>query len=424
MKKTLLVLTILYLLLLCSCSKVDNNFKVSDNEQGNETTSEITELSDGCVNKYGYYNYSGNLVYFFDSKTEQRIVLCNKPNCQHNSSECNAYISSKVVNTDDVPSAVMNSTAVFIFSRNDRINLLLTDGTMLSMNYDGTNHKNIAVIDSKYTYDKAYMIENQIYINANFSTQENGEVVEKSCFIIYNTETNEWKQGKEFDRNLTGDNLIGITRDNFAIYYSHDEPSDIPLGTSLDNAKEIAGKTKCNLYKIDMNNAQKSVIYEGTQGNCYPATMLNGTVYYYSQNDENLCSMDPKTEESNIVYKNISGEVLFDTPIDGHLVLARTKNITEQWNPEDEVVEFFDVNSNELVEAYSLESNLDWNNNFRGILGETLDSYIMIYKADFTVDNSESDIPSVSDMKPYIGIIKKNDFWNGNYNFKEISWLI
>lgn len=423
-----LLLLLFVILSLCSCvnknNADDSNTISPDNVSVNnqiDDNNEIKELSNGSFNEYGYYCASGSLIYFFDIESKQKIVLCNNPNCLHDSSECNAYISSKV-GSDDGPSFAVSNSAVFIFCRNDRLYLLLTDGTMLSVKYDGTDHKIVSAIDSKYSFEKGYLKGNEIIIYSFYSSQEHGEIVEKACFIIYNIDTNKWIQGEAFDRNLTGDNLVGITNDETAIFYHEDEITEISSGTSINEAEKITESTKCQIYTININTAETKIIYNGTLGDCYPVTMLNGKIYCHSRSKEQLCTIDSQTGKTAVIYENLPGEAFFETPLDDHLVIARTKEIEKDGNPENEIVEFFNVNTKKLTQAYKLESNLDWNNNFRGILAETKDSYIMIYKAFFVVDDNGSDIPSVSDMKPYIGIISKSDFWNQKYNFEEISW--
>lgn len=409
---------------LCACgNKSDSGENIKNVEASQTDPNSVIELSQGCYNQYGYYCFSDSLIYYFDTESKQKIVLCNNPNCEHNSTECNAYISSKADTEDDGPSLSANQSAVFIFAKGDRIYLLLNDGTMLSIKYDGTDHKTVAEIDSKYSFEKAYMLGSEIVIYSFYSVQEHGEIIEKACFITYNTDTNKWEQGKEFDRNLTGDVFVGLTLDKMAVFYHDDETPEIPEGTPVKEAIKIQNNTKCQLYSIDIKTAEKKDIYDGTQGECSPVTMLNGKIYFHSRNKEQLCEMIPQTGEITVLYENYPGEIVFGTSLDNNLVIKRTKDATIDWNPENEVSEFFNVETKELSECYELQSNLDWNNGFRGILAETQDYYIMIYKADFVVDNNGADIPSVSGMTPYVGIISKTDFWNKNYNFEEISWF-
>lgn len=407
----------------CSCAKSDlitkeNNTQISYKEAKSITEDKISELALGCYNKYGYYDISGQLIHYFDSELGKRIVLCNKPNCNHNNEECNAYINSKAKGNDETE-YLANETAVFMASQNDKLYVLLTDGTVISMNYDGTHHKIEAKIDDGFSFDRAYINKNKIYINSYFSVQENNEVVEKACFIIYDIDNKNWKKGTVFNRNLSGDSLVGITSNEEAVYFSNDEIREAPSNLSPNEVIEFQNKTKCRIYKIDVITGKSDNIFEGTLGDCGAIQMLNGMVYCYSSNQKNIYSINPNSLEKTIEFENVSGEVIFDKPIDNCLVIARSIDV----NSEDSVVEFFDTESKKMTKAYELESNLDWNNNFRGIIGETENQFIMVYKAEFTIEDEGVDIPSVSDMKPYVGIIDKTDFWNENYNFKEIEWF-
>lgn len=424
MKKSLGIFVIMILLvsLFCSCSKSENitNINNESNNSTNEMVSEnkISELSLGCYNKYGYYDISDKLIYFFDSKAGKRIALCNRPNCKHNNEECNAYINSKAKSGDNTE-YVANENAVFMISKNDKLYVLLTDGTILSMNYDGTQHKVETKIDDGYSFDRAYINKNKIFINSYFSVQENNEIIEKACFILYDIDNKNWEQGAVFNRNLSGDSLVGITLKDEAVYFSSDEIQETPSGFSPNEVIQLQNKTKCRIYKTNMITGKSENIFEGTLGDCGAVQMLNGTVYCYSGNQKKLYSINPESSEKTTEFENISGEVIFDKSIDNHLVIARSTDV----NSEDSIVEFFNTETKKLTKAYELESNLDWNNNFRGIIGETENQFIMVYKADFTVDDEGVDIPSVSDMKPYVGVIDKTDFWNEKYNFKEVAWF-
>lgn len=425
MKKSIsiIVIMILFTSLFCSCAKSDpitkeNNTQVNYKETENITEDKISELSLGCYNKYGYYDISGQLIHYFDSETGKRIVLCNKPNCNHNNEECNAYINSEAESNDDTE-YLANENAVFMMSQNDKIYILLTDGTIISMNYDGTQHKIETKIDDEYSFDRAYVNKNKIYINSYFSVQEENEIVEKACFVIYDIDNKNWEQGSVFNRNLCGDSLVGITLKEEAVYFSSDEIQEAPSGLSPNEVIQLQNKTKCRIYKTNMITGKSENIFEGTLGDCGATQVLNGTVYCYSGNQKKLYSINPDNKEKTTEFENISGEVIFDKSIDDHLVIARSTDV----NSEDSIVEFFDTESKKLTKAYELESNLDWNNNFRGIIGETENQFIMVYKANFTVDDDGVDIPSVSDMKPYVGVIDKTDFWNENYNFKEVAWF-
>lgn len=423
---------------LCACGSETNYAGKGDpSENGTFQNDEnrITKLSRGCYNKYGYYECNGSLIYFFDVESKQKIVLCNNPNCKHNSDECNAYVNSKakpaneiVFSADSNSESSFYSSTMFIFAEGDRLYILLTDGTMLSMKYDGTDRKTIAEIDSKYSFGEAYMLGREIIICAYYSVQEQGEIVEKACFITYNIDTHKWKQGEAFDgiEARTG-RAKGITDDKKVIFYHQDEPPVITKGTPIEEAIKIQNSAKCQVFSVDVDNAEKTVLFDGTLGDCSDVTMLNGKIYFYSENKEQLCEMDSKTGEASVLLDNYPDRVMFGAPVGNCLEIGRTKDVikqsTDSWNGENIVPEFFNVETKELTKAYTVQTNLNWYNVFPEILGETQDYYIMVYKQDCVEGQDLSGGPIVTDSTQYVGMILKKDFWNQNYNFEEVSWF-
>ena len=52
--------------------------------------------------EYGYYfSIDNNTMVFFDSKSQNIIPLCNKPECMHNNSKCNAYFGQDTLEETD-----------------------------------------------------------------------------------------------------------------------------------------------------------------------------------------------------------------------------------------------------------------------------------------------------------------------------------
>ncbi len=375
------------------------------------------KLSRSAAGEYGYYMANGPLIYFFDYKTNQKIVLCNKPNCAHNSLECSGYISAESGN-DDLPSHQTGLSVEFMFYADGELNLVCGNGEVLKMNFDGSNHRRVARIEGKYGLGEAYMQGKAVYINAFFSAEENYEVVEKACFLVYDTESGSYYQSPAYPR--SADSLLGVF-ENCAFYFHRGELS--APGGSFEENVNAENRVPCAIYKIDLSTGEKRILCEKTAGEIYPAAMLNGKIYCHSREKSAICGVDVNTGELSVLAENITGQIIFGEPIDGNLVFLRSKVVDALFDPENEVMEFFNTETNTVSEAYRLQTNIGWNDGFRGILASTPDSYIMIYKADFTVEEVPGGIPAVTGMVPYVGIIKKADFWSGNYNFTEISWF-
>lgn len=43
--------------------------------------------------KNGYYFLQNMMLYYFDTETKEAYIVCNKPNCEHNSNDCTAFFS-------------------------------------------------------------------------------------------------------------------------------------------------------------------------------------------------------------------------------------------------------------------------------------------------------------------------------------------
>lgn len=85
------------------------------------------------------------LLTFFDYSKLDGTVLCNKPNCKHDSDACNAYFSVKGSSKE----------SSVLFGLNDKI-YVIVNGTVYSMNEDEPkqNHADsFKVYGTEYKYD-------------------------------------------------------------------------------------------------------------------------------------------------------------------------------------------------------------------------------------------------------------------------------
>ena len=88
-----------------------------------------------CKTENGYYLQNEGVLYFFDSALGRMIVVCGKPECPHNDVDCNAWINSKLLSYYD---------GKLYYAQGDSIHNSYI--TLCSMNLDGTDHKDIQVI--------------------------------------------------------------------------------------------------------------------------------------------------------------------------------------------------------------------------------------------------------------------------------------
>ena len=93
-----------------------------------------------CKTENGYYLQNEGVLYFFDSALGRMIVVCGKPECPHNDVDCNAWINSKLLSYYD---------GKLYYAQGDSIHNSYI--TLCSMNLDGTDHKDIQVIQKAET---------------------------------------------------------------------------------------------------------------------------------------------------------------------------------------------------------------------------------------------------------------------------------
>lgn len=83
--------------LLCSCST--NQIKTNVNQDSNNYIANedfqnyISEMSSFVKVKDGYYFTSDALLFYYDTENNQAYPVCNKTNCTHSDSNCQAYLS-------------------------------------------------------------------------------------------------------------------------------------------------------------------------------------------------------------------------------------------------------------------------------------------------------------------------------------------
>lgn len=103
--------------------------------QRNMNVNSPLRLPTACNTENGYYLQNEGVLYFFDSALGKMIVVCGKPECPHNDVDCNAWINSQLLSYYD---------GKLYYAQGDSIHNSYI--TLCSMNLDGTDHKDIQVI--------------------------------------------------------------------------------------------------------------------------------------------------------------------------------------------------------------------------------------------------------------------------------------
>lgn len=83
--------------LMTGCSSKNNNINTEQNAVSYVENEDFQNFIDSYsafskVNS-GYYFLKSMKLYFFDTATKEAYIVCNKPNCEHNSNDCMAFFS-------------------------------------------------------------------------------------------------------------------------------------------------------------------------------------------------------------------------------------------------------------------------------------------------------------------------------------------
>lgn len=103
MKKILSIFSVCFVVvtvlssLMTGCSSKNNNINTEQNAVTyveNEDFQNFIDSSSAIAKaNSGYYFLKSMKLYFFDTATKESYIVCNKPNCEHNSNDCTAFFS-------------------------------------------------------------------------------------------------------------------------------------------------------------------------------------------------------------------------------------------------------------------------------------------------------------------------------------------
>lgn len=149
-------LIVIVSVLLVSCNgKTGNTITVGSDKLDNTQSyfSESMHKAARCDSGYYYLDKCGasadNLM-FYDDKSEESIVLCNKPQCGHDGEECMAYISGSEFKSE-------------LYYYNSYIYMISSKGNLVQISADGTQRTDLGSICVLSGQDSVSMCFNDGY---------------------------------------------------------------------------------------------------------------------------------------------------------------------------------------------------------------------------------------------------------------------
>lgn len=282
------------LILAAGCSKGDKNVA--------EAKWEVPRMiGDVAVYEDGFY-YLKDMYWlsYYDTKSKEAIVLCEKNGCRHNSEKCFAYTQNEVPQIwDGKLYEISVSNELIEADMKNSKKKKVVDFTKELQSKE--NSSSINIID--------YLISgNQLYLHVRETVYGNQKEYEK--LYVYNMKTKEKKKLAEAD--YAKEYLEIIQAKGNVLYYTKNTKAQQEDTFSMSEqemeqfSKEMERTTHAELYRMDTENEKAELVKELSQGRFVTANDDIG-VYYYefegngSHAGKKLYHMDGENKGETVV---------------------------------------------------------------------------------------------------------------------------
>lgn len=344
--KFILIFIFILLFLLPACS-LDESV-IYDTSKGNNSSVNLIEcsfmLDESCNSDKGIYTLypryvrdgkiltraNGRidsqfiLLKFFDYTAIDEYVLCNQPNCNHDSVSCNAFF--------EVDFAEVNGNYA-IFEVENKI-YVIVNNKIYEINEDGTNRKCVFTIpkqyySSGYSSVHAYMLNDELYfevkkINENVKSNFSGDLLNNKSAFIYNLlkiETNNWDFEKIYSYEDDGyTEWLGIS--NNKSFYIYQDEMDILTEFNQEAYDAMFNDRETRLFSKDLNTKKEDVIFSGKSIQCDKVVFKNSNIYYHDREAGQIIELDTANNEKRVLVSDLFEYVTFfdNDLIDGKLL--------------------------------------------------------------------------------------------------------
>lgn len=404
-----------------------------------------TSYDDGCNNESGYYyiangsdavelndgKYGYHMMYI-DFASGQEVYLCNNAGCNHDTTECNA-----VIDTDEFSyfsELLLHDNSLYLLSKEGdsdgsmSINYLGTDDSeesgntappaaLYRMNLDGTDRKRVFTFDAGITVEETILEDETglYFVTKKLETEKSGNASYTTSserkLVRLNTATWELEtiQTLSFDGDEKGENwdIIGCVDNNLILSRLHYKtPLTNEERTDDDLSMEALRQATEQIAVLPLSQGKPEVVYEMTVDPISSYAVKDRYLYVGAEGEGNIHRIDLLTGE-DIIWAEVENNYILDIFQDA--LCCTSENMIQ-----DSSFTFVDLEDGHVsVSQLSNQSTDSW----LDILGETNDSFLVIYDCDKR-DHSDG---SYEVLQYYYGLIRKEDLYNGNANYIPIN---
>ena len=381
------------------------------------------------------------LLCITDSATGEDMILCNRPECKHDSLDCNAFIPFCEFELDESgvsyrSNSRMRLTQFLLFIDNDYIYAKSDHNTIYRFNLDGTGRTEHIRIPDEYHCDRgnSWLMNGKLYITSyvmdmisEFEIASHQTLLE----IDYNKKTVRELWQQDYHKPYSNQDpayaisIHGAWNGKFFLT----ETSYPEFVRNLDGYRKYEDTTEITIFSIDPKlerSKSKEIIHSDT-GDGFAPNMwgLWGAAvpqfYYHSRREEAVYLFDLLTGKKTKIAENTSGYMSVDGEVDGRLFVTQNMDMYvwgyDRTDGSDVGKKFFiDVKTGEVT-----ESTLRMKSGFHISILYDEDDYYYIETDNKTGKHSQYDFYQFT--KNRLGRIPKEDYWANNAEaIEELDW--
>ena len=428
-KKMLVLLMVI--VCLCSCTSfqqantpVATSFPSFSNNESLDIT--FFPCRDGAPAKDGFYTAttrddgSYNILYA-DYKTQQIVVLCNRPECTHDSESCTGWFP---FNGGGVPPVVVGNKLIIVCCGSPFYYDTLGDLALphiIQMDLNGLNAQTILTLEANQGLSRAFAAdEKSIYCVLTSTKQDKGNVSLHYEIVRLNLESKEILSLGEVNNNAE---IVGASGSNIYIRLTNIE-AIINGNTEAQPINEIWRFSSDKVY-----SPQK--LYSWDPFKKY-GDVFGNFFFYINKNEQILHKINLTNGEDTIITKDFPSYSLINENFSFYYKgLFDNKLIVDMIDPHENMgpdthrYYAIDIFTGEILKVKQ-EDTTSERPRLISILCEVSDSFFVNDYVESIPRNilaPDGNYVAVNDWKPHFSFIKKEDYWIGKKNFSDFYYL-
>ena len=283
------------------------------------------------VNQEGFLYVEDHVLWFYDFASGQRVVLCNKPDCQHKpyssytnpDPECNAVLQ----NRDSFDGFAMHNDYVYIFCRSS-----INKTTLYRQKPDGDGREILTEFDWEidpfndiiFRDNMAYLVGVQ-YILDELGFGSSGNQI--SIVLSVDLQTGKVRELTEVkDDNQQRVEQIQVVGENlYYNYFYYDEGADFDF-MAEDAYEQSLKYFNYFAYQVDISTGTEKQVLDLAEHMYGYISLDDEYIYYLSEDSLKVYSVDREDSSERVLFE--SKDKLYCIKLDDYLFMRQGDDIS------------------------------------------------------------------------------------------------